>query len=127
MLFYLDENVPAQVGDVIKDKGHEVHWTRDLIPEGSPDQMVAAISEDAGAVLVSHDKDFKRIAPRIPDGQKARFRKLSMLRLECKKPRSAKNLQALFAFVELEAELRQGLDNSRLLISIKDSSITIYR
>ncbi len=127
MLFYLDENVPAQVEAVIASKGHEVRWTRDIIPEGSPDQMVAAVSEDAGAILVSHDKDFKRIAPRIPDGQRTRFRKLSMLRLECKKPKSANNVSNLFGFIELEAKLRGEEENGRLMISIRDSSITIFR
>lgn len=127
MLFYLDENVPAQVEAVIVSKGHEVRWKRDIIPEGSPDQMVAAVSEDAGAILVSHDKDFKRIAPRIPDGQRTRFRKLSMLRLECKKPKSAHNVGNLFDFIELEARLRGEGENSRLMISIRDSSITIFR
>ena len=64
----LDENVGASVGRKIAECGCECQYIRDLIPDGSVDQLVAFVAEDSHTILLSHDGDFKKIAPRIPDG-----------------------------------------------------------
>ena len=50
---------------------------RERIAADSPDPLVAAVSEMYGAVLVSHDKDYKALAPRVAIGERQRFRKLT--------------------------------------------------
>ena len=84
MLVFLDQCVPDFVAEIFKKYGHEVVFLRAWLPTDFPDQLVAAVSEDEGAVLVTVDGDFrKHIAPHIPIGPRARFRKLSHIRLEC--------------------------------------------
>lgn len=73
----LDHNVPDSVADVFRAHGHTVRHVRDILPTDSPDPLVATVSEEDGTVLVSCDRDFKLIAPRIPRGHRARFRRLS--------------------------------------------------
>jgi len=102
MRFILDENVPRSVEDVLTARGHEVASIREHVLPGSPDELVAAVSEYVGAVLVSHDGDFRKIAPRVPDGQRARFRKLSMVRMQCEKPKSVQRMQAAISLIEFE-------------------------
>ncbi len=80
MHFLLDENVPNSVAAVLGGHGHEVSSVRDIMPVASPDPVVATVSEEMDAILVSHDKDFRSIAPRI-HVNRARFRRLSRIAL----------------------------------------------
>lgn len=127
MLFYLDENVAASVQRVLEAAGHDVIWTRDITSEGVADDVVAAVAEDANATLISHDKDFKKIAPRIPDGQRARFRRLSMIRLICNKPRSANRMEAVLSYIEFDFSQRQATADRRSIIEVKTDLISIWR
>lgn len=127
MLFYLDENVPASVQDVLSGRGHEVRFTRELLPIGSPDELVATASEFDEAILVSHDSDFKKIAQRIPDGQKSRFRKLSMVRMQCTKPRSAQRLEVALPYIEFEFDQRKHMHDKRMIVVVKTDLISIAR
>ena len=127
LTFYLDENVPASVQDVLERAGHQVVWTRDILVAGAPDDLVAAVAEDAGATLVSHDSDFKKIAPRIPAGQRARFRRLSMIRLKCKKPRSAERVSSMLPYIVFDHEQRQADTDRRSIIELKTDLISIWR
>ena len=81
MRILLDQNVPDSVAAVFEDRGHTVLYLRDVLAPDSPDEIVAAFSEAEDAVLVSLDGDFKRIAPRIPNSQRRRFRRLSRIAL----------------------------------------------
>jgi predicted nuclease of predicted toxin-antitoxin system len=127
VLFYLDENVPAKVERVLSEAGHTVVWTRDITGQGAPDIVVATVAEEQNATLVSHDKDFKKIAPLIPDGQKARFRKLSIVRLMCEKPRSAQRLAAVLRYIEFDYERRADFGDKRSIIEVKKANITFNR
>ncbi|MDJ0823146.1 MAG: DUF5615 family PIN-like protein [Paracoccaceae bacterium] len=127
MNFYLDENVAASVQDVLENRGHTVCWTRDVLAQGVADDVVAAVAEDARATLISHDKDFKKIAPRIPDGQRARFRRLSMVRLMCKKPRAAQRLATVIPYIEFDYSQREILADQRTIIEVKTDLVAIWR
>lgn len=126
MKFYLDENVAASVQHVLEDAGHEVIWTRDITGQGAADDVVAAVSENDRAVLVSHDKDFKKIAPRIPDGQRQRFRRLNMVRLQCTKPRAAERFSKLLVYIEFDYNHRQAHGLGRSIVEIRPDVMTIY-
>ena len=89
MHFLLDENVPVSVADVLARNGHTSDEIRGYVPPGALDPVVATISQELDAVLVSFDGDFQKIAPRVPDGQRARFRRLSRIWMRCNEPRAA--------------------------------------
>jgi len=127
MRFVLDENVPASVGVMLVDRGHEAGSIRDYAAQGVPDQVVAAVAEHEHAVLISHDKDFRKIAPRVPDGQQQRFRKLSMVRMRCEKPRSAERLRTAVSLIEFEFAERQRMPDRRMIVEVGKGTITIYR
>jgi predicted nuclease of predicted toxin-antitoxin system len=105
MHFMLDENVPASVADMLEARGHRVGWIRDFVPPGSPDPLVATISEDLQAILVSFDGDFRRIAPRVHRGQRARFRKLCRVWMKCSEPQATKRLEYALPFIAAEYQL----------------------
>ena len=73
MYFMLDENVPQDVADMLNGQGHKAEFIRDYVPPGSPDPVVATVSQELEAILLSFDGDFEVISPRIPKGNESAF------------------------------------------------------
>ena len=126
MDFLLDENVPVSVRGVLEARGHTVRLLLDHAPGGSPDPIVAAVSERLESVLISFDGDFEKIAPRIPKGQRRRFRKLSRIWMQCAEPRAAKRLEAALGLIESEYKLLSS-GPTRLRIWLSDDYIKTHR
>jgi len=124
--FFLDNCVPDSVAGVFRDAGHEVLLLRENIPRDSPDQLVATISEAYGAVLVSFDKDFKFLAPRIGLGRQ-RFRRLSRLAFRCGEPQAARRLAAALSLIEHEWQVAQTAPDKRMIVQISETTISTIR
>lgn len=116
--FFVDHCVPDSVGRLLRDAGYEVILLRERIAQDSPDPLVAAVSEMSGAVLVSLDSDFNRLAPRVPIGQRRRFRKLSCIGLRCKAPRCAQRLSVCLSLIEHEWMVAQSSSDQRMILDI---------
>lgn len=128
MLVFLDHCVPDSCADVFRAYGHEVVFLREWLPTDSPDQLVAAVSENESAVLVTVDGDFqKHVAPRIPKGARARFRKLSHIRLECSEPQAANRLKEAMSFIEAEREIALQRADKRMILAISTNVLRTYR
>ena len=125
--FFIDHCVPDSVGRALRDAGYDVILLRERIAPDSPDPLVAAVSEMNGAVLVSLDSDFKRLAPRVPKGQRQRFRKLSRIGLRCKAPRCAQRLIATLSLIEHEWMVAQESADKRMIVDIGESYIRSIR
>lgn len=118
MRFLLDENVPQSVLRMLKKHGHDVEYIRQYVPPGSQDPLVATVAEEHETVLISFDGDFQKIAPRIPDGQKTRFKQLSRIWMRCSEPSAAKRLEAVLDFVEFEYAYALEKGDGRMIIRV---------
>ena len=107
--------------------GHEVILLREAIPPDSPDPVVAAVSQIHEAILVSMDSDFRKIAPRVPMGERARFRRLSRIALRCTEPQAARRIQAALSLIEQEWSAAQASSHKRIFIEIGSSWIRTNR
>jgi predicted nuclease of predicted toxin-antitoxin system len=116
MYFMLDENVPQDVADMLIGQGHKAEFIREYIVPGAPDQVVATASQELDAILVSFDGDFEAISPRIPKGQRRRFRTLSRIWMRCGEPRAAQRLSRVLDFVSSEFGLTTPTTPMRLTI-----------
>jgi hypothetical protein len=125
--FFIDHCVPDSVIRVLRDAGYEVIALRERIAPDSPDPLVAAVSEMHGAVLVSLDTDFRRLAPRVPIGQRQRFRRLSRIGLRCKAPRCAQRLRVSLSLIEHEWVVAQASADRRMILEIGESYIRSIR
>ena len=101
MRFLLDQNVPNSVAAFLKSRGHEVYLVRDVLLPDSPDVLIATVSEEKGWILVSADHDFDAIAPRIPVGKRARFRRLRRISLKCSEHQAAQRLEEFYDYIEI--------------------------
>jgi predicted nuclease of predicted toxin-antitoxin system len=102
MRFLLDHNVPADVAGILRGRGHDVVFSTDRVAEDAPDPLVAAAAMAEERILVSHDKDFKRVARLISDGVRARFAALSRLHLSCNEVTSARRIESFLDIIEAE-------------------------
>lgn len=127
MRFMFDENVPMSAKRFLETTGYQVEFIRDLIPEGSVDPLVAFVAEDQAAILVTFDGDFQSISPRIPHGQKTRFRRLSRIWLKCNEPQCAQRLEKAFRLISSEFEIAQRSRDNRMQIQIGNSFIRTER
>ena len=100
---------------------------RDVLPTDSPDPIVAKVAQDDESILLTHDGDFKTVAPRVALGQRNRFRKLSKVHLNIEQARSEGRLAAAITMIEFEWASAQARTEKRIHLAIKLGAITTYR
>lgn len=59
--FFFDENVNRDMAPVLIKAGHKVVYSVDVLAAGTVDQIVASVALASSFVLVTHDKDFKKL------------------------------------------------------------------
>lgn len=124
--FFIDQCVPDSAGKAFRDHGHEVMLLREHLAIDSRDDLVAALAEREGAILVTMDKDFNKIAKRFGVGRQ-RFRTLSRITLACKESRACERASAAMSLIEHEWHLCQKGTDRRLFLEIGDSYIRTNR
>ncbi len=108
---------------MLLEEGHTCEFSRALIPADAADPLVAIAAEETGAILISHDTDFNKIAARVVKGQKNRFKKLSRVALECSEPEAAERLRENLPILELLlAQAERRLDK-RVILFIQKTTI----
>ena len=111
----------------LEERGHTVLRARDKVPEGTPDPIVAKVSQDLEAILLTDDSDFSSFITRRQDGQKKRFRKLSRISLRCSHALILGRLADAIALIEFEYELAQNRHDKRMIIDIQPTLIRLFR
>jgi predicted nuclease of predicted toxin-antitoxin system len=127
MQFILDENVPMAVAEVLTRHGHVAEFIRDYVPPGAPDPLVATVAQEVNGILISFDGDFQSIAPRVPHGQRARFRTLSRIWMRCDEPAAAGRLELALSLIQSEFDLAQQRADTRMLMWVGSSYLRTDR
>ncbi len=125
MLLLIDENTPDSVARFFRERGHQVTLVRDILPRGTPDQIVALVGDELHAVVVTwNHKDFKRLVSRIPEGGRRRFRNLGRITFRCSEAHGRQRLEELIEWVEFEYVQAQKSPDKRMMLEIGE---TYYR
>lgn len=127
MLFLLDECIPESALRALVEMNFQAEMITDHIAPQSPDQLVAATASAAGAIIVSHDRDFKKIISRRPNGQQARYPNAHLVKMECKQPRIADRLRMSMPLIQSKFTARQGMRDRRMILWIKTDMVTVWR
>ncbi|WP_246604644.1 DUF5615 family PIN-like protein [Chloracidobacterium aggregatum] len=61
MTFKVDENLPVDIADLLRQAGYDAATVFEQRLEGSPDSSLAAVCQKEGRVLVTLDTDFADI------------------------------------------------------------------
>jgi predicted nuclease of predicted toxin-antitoxin system len=124
--FFIDQCVPDSVGRMLKETGYAVELLREKLATDSPDQLVAIYSELSGAVLISLDRDFPSLAPRVGIGQQ-RFRRLSRIGIRCDEPMAARRIESALSLIEHEWDRAQQSSDKRMIIEVGPTYIRTIR
>ena len=100
---------------------------RDVLPTNSPDPLVAKAAQDQNCILLTHDGDFKRVAPHIPKGERRRFKQLSIVHLACKQSDAETRVAAAISLLEFEWSGAQQRSDKRLHMVIRPAVMTTHR
>src|SRR5438093_190514 len=101
MLLLIDENVPDSVASFFASRGHEVRYVRDILPARTPDPVIAEIGDRLSAIVVTWDKDFRKLVSRIPAGNRTAFRRLGRITFRCNEARGLSQLERWIDHIEL--------------------------
>jgi predicted nuclease of predicted toxin-antitoxin system len=126
MLLLIDENVPCSVAEFYGTRGHTIHYVRDLFPNSTPDPVIAKIGDRLSAIIVTWDKDFKKLANRIPAGNRERFRRLGRISYQCNEVRGLALTQRWIEMVEFHYAQALKRQDLRMIVQIQDSGFKAW-
>jgi hypothetical protein len=123
--FLADENLPSAVTDYLRARGHTVDAVGDAFAKGSPDALLLSAAELFGLVVMTFDKDFKRLIQQVPIGGRGQFnRRAGRISLSCREHEAPGRIQELIEVIELAHELANRQDK-RLVMQISLTSYTV--
>jgi len=121
MLLLIDENVPNSVAEFFLERGHDVRFVRDLFPGGTPDPVIATIGDQLSAIVVTWDRDFEQLVRRIPEGNRARFRRLGRISFRCNEVRGRELLERWIDLIEFHYHQALAQADFRMIVQIQES------
>lgn len=125
MLLLIDENVPNSVAKFFTSRGHDVRFVRDLFPAGTPDPVIATIGDRMSAIVVTWDKDFEDLVRRVPEGNRAKFRRLGRISFRCNETRGCALLDQWIDHIEFHHEQAIKKKTFRMIVQIQESGFKV--
>jgi hypothetical protein len=123
--FLVDENVPAGVTAFLRERGHDVLPVGEYLAKGSPDQLLTIAAEMEGLVIITFDRDFKRLVKQLPHGSRGRFeRSAGRISLSLPEPQALERTRAVIESVEFHYRQAHRSGN-RFVIQISATSMTV--
>ena len=123
---FVDQCVPDSAGHVFKDHGHDVTFLREKLAVNSEDVLVAAVALANAAVLLTLDRDFKKIASRLEFSQR-KLKTLSLIKLSCRESEAKSRLKQAMSLIEHEYQFMTTRSGARLFMEIQKDCIKTYR
>jgi len=127
MFLIIDENADDAVGRYLQERGHRVGLVRDLFASGIADTIISTVGDEDSAIVVTHDKDFRILAQRAPEGSRQRFRRLGRISLRCRETRAKRRLEELIESIEFEMTQTRKRHDQRLIMEITETAFRVVR
>lgn len=125
MRLLFDQDVVQHVADIFIRRGHDVSFSRDVLQQNSPDQLVAISAAIQGLIVVTNDKDYKRYSELFPQGYQRKARKMTgRIVLAMNQARTAARVEELIEDIEYHhaQAVRRG---KRLMITISETNMLV--
>jgi hypothetical protein len=118
--------VPLSVGRTLEELGHEVIYHHEALTKSASDLLVCAASEANSAILVALDADIRKIAQGY-GVSRSRYKRLSVLKLNCFEPHAAERVRTAASLIEHEWLSSPDPKGRRIFIEIGESYIRTNR
>ena len=127
MVFLLDENVPDSVAAFLRERGHTVNLSREVLGAGTKDPVIAKAGDlIRGVVVTINHKHFKTLAARAPIGERQRFRNLGRISLTCAAPRTLARLEKFVESIEFHHQQALNQSDKRLMLELGDNVFRVW-
>jgi hypothetical protein len=73
------------------------------------------------AIVVTWDRDFEQLVRRIPEGNRARFRRLGRISFRCNEVRGRELLERWIAMIEFHYQQALEQPDFRMMVQIQES------
>jgi predicted nuclease of predicted toxin-antitoxin system len=125
--FFLDESVPAAVGEALSSAGHTVIKHHDALQEGANDIVVCQTAVANEAVLVAVDGDMRYLTQRYGKHADDRFKNLSLLMCGCGPVMAPKRVEYALSLIEHEWDHAEAKAGRRLWIEVEKHKLVTHR
>jgi hypothetical protein len=123
--FLVDENAPQSVGDALVRRGHDVLYVGEHFAKSTPDPLLVAAAEIEGLVVITFDKDFKRLVKQVPHGIRGSFgRRAGRISLNLEETQAQGRIEELAELIEVYYQFAL-LRNQRFIMQISLTSFTV--
>lgn len=125
MRFLIDENAPMDLVYFLRDRGHEAEYVGEAFAKASPDGLLLSAAEIHGYIVITFDKDFKRLLRQVPAGQKTAVEKMAgRISFSCTETQCLPRLTELIDHVENSYQYATSR-GKRFVMQISQTSITM--
>ena len=121
--FLTDESIPDPFGDLLEDRGYIVHRARDLVMPGTPDAVIARLSDERGSILVINDRHYRGTFSPLTRSRISltRLRRLHRIGMRGREIHMARRMGELLTAIEFEYARFQERADKRMYLEIGDS------
>lgn len=128
MLVFIDENLPvASLREIFESRGHAVRAVGEAFPAGSPDRAILAAAEEAGAVVVTGDKDWRNLVRGIRDDkERGQIRRAGRILLDCPHDKAIERIRYLIETIEREYIIAEQ-EGRTLIMRITEGNFRVER
>ena len=122
----IDECLPQSIANFFASRGYSVLVVGQALPAGSPDASVVAAALDQGAIVVTHDSDFRNMKASAT-GAGGRLQRADRIYFKkCSHAQALARVKHLIDVIETEYRIAKTT-NSKFFIQITANSYTVFR
>jgi len=128
MTLVIDEHIPPSLVALLRQRGHTAHLVTQSTIKGSADEVVCALAEQLGGIVVTFDHNhYERLLPRIPQSRALRFPNTGRISFRGSADIALERLRAVIEDIEDEFRKVQTREDTRLLVTIEKTRFVIER
>lgn len=122
----IDECLPQSIAAFFQARGYSVLVVGQALPAGTPDASVVAAALDQGAIVVTHDSDFRQMKASA-SGAGGRLQRADRIYFKkCSHAQALARVARLINVIEAEYRIAKA-NNSKFFIQITANSYTVFR
>jgi predicted nuclease of predicted toxin-antitoxin system len=125
MLLLIDENVPREIGEFFRSRGHDIVFVEQAAHFSATDEALAEWADERRAIVVTFDRDFKQLAKRPGPGGQQRFKRFGRISLDCLPKRALPRLQERIESIEFEYAQTMQRGNRRFIVEITETTLRL--
>lgn len=124
---FVDENVPDDIANFLMRMDYEVHLVRDRFVAGTPDHVIAKAADEYGAVVLTYDSDYKRLAGWQLKSPPSRYPNMGLVILSGREEDGLALITSALPEIELMHALVQMRTDTRLLVEVGPNGTYLKR